>query len=340
MSRTQRKEKVISSRVNHLPPQLDDFTGLEWRLLDAADTQAFAALLHRIEQHDQIPYRTSLAEIEELLNCASMMRLLGGFINNTLRCYALVRIRRSEPDVALCQGGVDPVSRGRGLGAALVSWQTQQAQRLLAGCERHKRHIAFHVEDSNRELELHLRALGYTWTRTFYDLRAPVSNPPPEVKLDSFLTIVPWKNCEEEDILRVFNQIHADLTTGSLAVSLEQWLSGRTDFSPDWSFVALDHRADRPSIVGFIMASKYAQDWSVLGWREGTIDMLAVLPDYRGSSLAVALVGATMRAQARSGMEAVCAGLSSANHSQAIGVYDQLGFTTVGTTRLYELANW
>ena len=85
------------------------------------------------------------------------------------------------------------------------------------------------------------------------------------------------------------------------------------------------------------MASKYSQDWSVLGWREGSIDMLAVLPGYHDTNIASALVTASMKAQRDAGMEAVVAGMSSAASSSVMSVYDELGFSTVATSRMYTL---
>ncbi|MDO5721238.1 MAG: GNAT family N-acetyltransferase [Actinomycetaceae bacterium] len=326
----------------HLPSQVG---GFEWRLLNAADGPDFASILHRIEKYDSLPYRTSEAEVEELLVQASACTLVGGFVHGSIRCYGLVRIRNSRPNVAVCQGGVDPIMRGRGLGGLLVSWQTEEARRLLAGVDHPQKQILFYVEDGQVDLEGHLRLLGYEWAGSSYDLRAFLRDDgegetrPVEVPaLPSFLTLESWESLEEAQILAVANQVRLE-NNEEVPFTLESWLAGRDDFNPQWSFVAVDRSADRLRPVGFVMASKYSQDWSALGWREGTIDMLAVLPGYReGGRAAQALIAKSMSAQRQDGMEATAAGVSSSNSSQALSIYAALGFETVGTTRVYSKA--
>ena len=78
-------------------------------------------------------------------------------------------------------------------------------------------------------------------------------------------------------------------------------MQGRTAFAPEWSFVAVDRTGDRPRVAGFLLASRYEQDWAALGWREGYIDQLGVLSAWRETHVADALILASMWA-ARSAM--------------------------------------
>lgn len=326
-----------SAAANNLPPVPAQVGGFQWRMLTGGDTGAFANLLHRIEKHDSLPYRTCAGEIEEMVRQASACTLVGGFVHDQLRCYGLVRILSSQEDTAVCQGGVDPIMRGRGIGAILVSWQTAQARRMLTSLRSEAPQICFHVEQGHTDLEGHLRATGYQWERTFYDLRLFLNELTPADALPSFLTLEPWEDLPEESMLAVANQIRREHQDQD-PITIESWLAGRDEFAPQWSFVAVDRSADRLKPVGFVMASKYSQDWSALGWREGTIDMLAVLPGYReGDQAARALISRSLQAQLADGMEASSAGVSSANNSHALSVYEALGFNTVGATRVYTL---
>lgn len=291
-------------------------------------------MLHRIESHDELPYRTSTDEVEDFFRSTSEHSTIGGFVDDELYCYGYVRIKEDDDILATCQGGVDPQVRGRGIGRALVTWQTEEAKRLLGQTQAQSPKIAFQVEQGYSDLEAHLIDLGYEWARTFYDLRAPLDQAVQKIELGPFLTIKPWNDFDEEKIWQTASRV-AQENNSSSAQTMESWMAGRGAFRPDWSFVAVDTSGDRPLIAGFVMSSKYAQDWSVLGWREGTIDMLGLLQDYRDTHLAAALVAATMQAQLNDGMQAVSAGLSSRNHSAAISIYDSLGFTTVSTARLY-----
>jgi mycothiol synthase len=304
-------------------------------VLGKDDARALADLLHRIEKHDGLPYRTSIDEVVELFSTSASFTGIGGFVDGIMRAYGHIRVFDEEPVVASCQGGVDPQFRNLGLGASLVSWHTETAKATLAQIDADTKSIVFNVEEGHRSLEEHLLALGYEWSRSYYDLRAALDGELEDVELDAFTKIEPWGSVNDADIIKAVNRIALD-EDGREETS--KWsVEDRAGFTPEWSFVALDQRADRPQVAGFIMASKYAQDWSVLGWREGTIDMLAVLPDFRGSNIASALITATMRAQAEAGMEAVLAGLSSSASTSVMSVYDYLGFQTVATSRMYTL---
>ncbi|MDO5720079.1 MAG: GNAT family N-acetyltransferase [Actinomycetaceae bacterium] len=317
-----------------MPPT--ELPALEWRPLTSNDAEIFSSLLHRIETHDELPYRTSTDEVRDFFRSTMAHSTIGGFVAGELKAYGYVRIKEGAGAIATCQGGVDPDFRGLGIGRALVTWQTDEARRMLADAQLPQRHITFQVEQGHADLENHLIDLGYKWARSFYDLRAPLSADIHDIELGPFLRIEPWEAFEENVILQAANRVAQEQWNAS-PQTMELWMSGRGAFRPDWSFVAVDNSGDRPTIAGYIMASRYAQDWSVLGWREGTIDMLGVLNDYRDTHLASALVAQTMRTQMDAGMQAVSAGVTSTNHTAAISIYDSLGFTTVSTARLYTL---
>ena len=106
--------------------------------------------------------------------------------------------------------------------------------------------------------------------------------------------------------------------------------AGTHRFCPEWSFVAVDRTGDRPRVAGFLLASRYEQDWAALGWREGYIDQLGVLSAWRETRVADALILASMWAQKRDGMDRSGTGVGSANHTGALAVYDSLGFARSG----------
>lgn len=318
-----------------MPSQFDPSYSFEWRKLDVADARIVADLEHRIEKFDGISYRTSEDEVRELFSTSDEFYSIGGFIDGVLRMFAVVRVFREDPVTASCQGGVDPEFRHVGFGAALVEWQTATAHSALDRVEAGQKQILFNVEEGHRSLEVHLLERGYEWNRSYFDMRAALDADIEEVELDSFTTIEPWNHVSDEDIFKAMNRVSHDREGRG---ETSQWTaSDRAGFMPEWSFVALSHLADRPQVVGLVMASKYSQDWSVLGWREGSIDMLAVLPDFAGSNVARALISKTMDAQREAGMDAVVAGLSSSASTSVMSVYDSLGFTTVSTSRVYSL---
>lgn len=311
---------------------------VEWSELRLKDAKELQKLVHRIEAADGLPYRTSEAEIRELLSDSAKMISIGGRISGNLCCYAFVRLRETNLNHAMCQGGVDPLYRGKGIGKTLVAWLTDTARQALtehASADSTKV-VEFYVETGNLELEHHLTTLGYAWSRSFYDLRASLETPVSEIGLSSLYRIEPWEKHSEEAILDLENRISLE-ERNRIPQALSTWLSGRSNFRSDWSFVVVDCHTDRHCLVGFLMASAYQQDWEALGWNEGSIDQIGVLKEHGSEPIAESLIAATMRTQAAAGMKYTAISLSSTNASGALSVFKNLGFETVATAKLFSI---
>lgn len=316
--------------------------GIVWESLGPAHLHRLAALIARMEAQDNPPYRTSTEEVAEMLAEDRPWQGLAGFATRGIakgRMVAFGQVVLRQPGLVecMCQGGVDPSFRRIGLGGSLVGWQEAMARRMLEGVpDAERAQIAMQVEAGQDDLEEQLKLRGFHWARTYYELRADLSRIPESPDLGRYMTIEAWGPEWEEPARRASNRL-SELEWGRPPLTEEQWLTGRTAFAPEWSFVAVDRRGDRPRVVGFLLASKYVQDWAALGWREGYIDQMGVLEEARSTHAVDALIIASMRAMAAGGMERIGAGLGSANHSGALAVYDYLGFVTVGQTRLYAL---
>lgn len=316
--------------------------GVYWRELQRDDLHALSNLIARIEARDNPPYRTSCEEVEEMLSQASDWFGIAAFASRGMARGEMVAfmqmvVRHTGTIECLCQGGVDPRFRRIGLGGALVQWQTDAARNVhqLLPVEGQSGRVVTNVDPGNEELEDHLKRLGYHWSRTYYELRAELHDLPATPDLGSYLRIEEWGPQWEDPTRRAANRLNEQ--EWGRPLTEEQWLMGRTAFVPEWSFVAVDYRGDRPKVAGFLLASRYEQDWAALGWKEGYIDQMGVLADWRHAAVVDALIIATMHAQRRDGMERVGTGLGSGNQSSALAVYESLGFRVVGQTRLYAL---
>ncbi|WP_231550675.1 GNAT family N-acetyltransferase [Actinomyces polynesiensis] len=334
----------ISARVGAplqlpVPPSTH---GILWERLTADHSAALSNLFARIEATDNPPYRTSRDEVVEMLGPTGQWRGLAGYATRGIAkgqmvAYGLVGVRIAGHVECVCQGGVDPRFRRLGLGRSMIEWQTATARQMLAtNPGQGSAQIVMHVETGHEELEDHLESLGYHWARTYYELRADLEVLPAPPDLGSYLSVVPWSEDLEDLARRASNRL-SEQEWGRPPQSMEQWLMGRTGFVPEWSFVVMDRTGDRPQVAGFLLASRYEQDWAALGWREGYIDQMGVLQPWRHTRVADALIVASMTAQRRDGMDRAAAGLGSANHSGALVVYDSLGFRTVGQSRLYAI---
>lgn len=197
-------------------------------------------------------------------------------------------------------------------------------------------HIVTTVLEGDEEIGSHLVEMGFAPTRWFRELRRPLGLEIPRIDLDGFLSIEPWTPELDEAAWRAHNQAWSQ-GVGAGAMSLEEWRAGRTYFVPRWSFVALDRSGDRGRVAGYLLSSRYEQDWPALGWREGYTDMLGVLGEYRTRQVAPALLIAAMRAYATDRMEYAATGVDSANPTGALDLYEELGYTPTRGQVLYSL---
>ena len=302
----------LAGNQDSIPPFPPEHHGITWRLLTEDDLHALGALFARMEARDNPPYRTALAEVAEMLSSSTQWRgIVGiatkGMASGRMVAFAQTRLRASGRIECLCQGGVDPDFRRIGLGRALVDWQILSAKAMLERYEGNgARAIVSYVENWQDDLEGALKSQGFHWERTYYDLRAKLRPLPAQQQ-------------------------------GISAMTEEQWTMGRSSFVPEWSFIAVDRRSDRPRIAGFVLSSKYEQDWVALGWKEGYIDQIGVGDEWRTSRVLDALVATSMSAQAEDGMAHIATGIAQAEGSAMLSVFEYLGFRVVGQSRLYAI---
>jgi ribosomal protein S18 acetylase RimI-like enzyme len=322
------------------PPAL---LGLAWRSLGPPDLQALADLVARIEDYDNPPYRTTREEAAEYLEGAGRdprRNSLGGFDHaGVLRAYGFVRQPLGDERTvrAFLEGGVDPLWRRRGIGTALLAWQTARARQVLASTGKEvPGRIATFVDDGLVDKAAIVRAAGFEPRRFYTDMRRDLRVPIPEVGLRDGLVLVPWASELDDQVRLAHNDAFAD-HWGSEPHSPASWAEGRTYFAQEWSFVVLDRSNDRSPVAGYLLSSRYEQDWPSLGYTEGYIDLLGVRRAWRGKRVATALLTRAMRAYAEDGIEYAGLGVDTDNPSGAFGIYSALGFEPTHGSAMYSL---
>ena len=327
--------------VLHAGPRSGLSKELLWAPLGPADNAQLAALIARAEIIDNPPYRTTEEETREYFLDPVYSGVAGRDSNGVMRAFGLVRLRPAEYIYASVNGVVDPLWRGRGIGSSLLHWQNESARHLI-GVERanaleHRpaRIVATVLEHDKRFAE-HLMDLGFSAKRWYLEMRRPLSLPTESVELDRFLTIVPWTDELDKEVLRTQNSTFSQ-GWGFQEMSQEEWQSVHSFFRPDWSFVALDKSSDRTKIAGYLMSSCYEQDWEALGWSEGYTDTLVVGADYRQRHIGRALLTAALNAYTQADLDYAAAGVDTDNPTGAVHLYESLDYQPTQGTVLYAL---
>ena len=82
-------------------------------------------------------------------------------------------------------------------------------------------------------------------------------------------------------------------------------------------------------MVGFCLNKRYAADNAVNGRKEGWIDQLGTLAQWRGRGLASQLIVASLHALAAEGLTHAILSVDSDNPTGATRMYRRLGFETL-----------
>lgn len=311
-----------------------------WRVLDASDAQAILSLQRVVESHDRIPYRTTESEILELFDAAVPHSACGAFdTSGNLIAYGFVRVQITELATvrATCSGAVHPQWRDKALGTTIVVWQGDTARYLLAhsGFEGPAQIVHFADETAEEMIDILVRR-GFTARRWYTQMRRDVRQDIPLVQLGQYLTIEPWSPAWSDQARRAHNKAFLDY--GQLtAVTPEQWERKVSAVVPEWSFVAVDRSTDRARVAGFILASKWEEDWPALGWREGYIEALGVLSEWRGRGVGRSLLAHSMLAFRAAGMDFAGIDVDHDAPTGAQRLYAEIGFEPTHRTIMYAI---
>lgn len=310
--------------------QLPAHRALLWRPATAGDVPAWQRLVHRIERHDATAQRLRRQELHDLLLVGSWKRpqqesVLGLDRDGEPRAFGHVA-RRAGPERrrrVFCWGGVDPALRRRGIGAAVLAWQERVARVVAAGAPGEDGDVLrVHGEAEDEALRRLVLAAGFRSARTYLVMARELMTAPLDGAVGGPVQPIPYRPHDAETVRRLHNEAFA-AHWGSEPRSREEWerrTTGSSRFRPEWSRLMLagEH------VVGYAVCSRApASDG---GPCTGVIDALGVLPHWRGTGVARALLADVLRTMHRDGVRRAVLDVDAENTTGARRLYDGLGF--------------
>ncbi len=304
-------------------------SGVVVRPMCADDLEAVVGLQCRADTYDERPVVTTIDEMREELDdehvvLATDVRLAeaDGELVGYLYAYHLP----SEVMLERCYlfGAVDPAHRGRGIGRTLMAWgierATEQLRSSTSALPKVIRVDALAERDDTHRL---FGRMGFTPVRWFEELLRPLDELPERRVVDG-ISIVAWPHDRDDEIRAVKNTAFAD-HWGATPTSEYHWQQMVHGYGsrPDLSVVAIDASG---AVVAHCLCKRYPADDELLGRRDGWIDNLGTLPEWRGRGVASALIVEALHRFAAEGISHASIGVDADSPTGAARLYRSLGF--------------
>ena len=228
----------------------------------------------------------------------------------------------------MASGCVHPRLRGRGIGRALIGWETARCGELHR--ERHPEmpgRFGIGAPSANTSLERLVQRLGFQPVQYYFVMRRPLTDLPP-VRAVEGVDLVPFDADRDEEVRRVHNLAFVDHfgTAERDAYAWQTWFTGQKAFRPELSWLALADGA----VVGYSLVYEHDADTEATGVREAYLGQVGVLPAARGRGVASACIVASLHAAAADGMGRAGLTVDTHNTTGALGLYEHLGFVVEG----------
>jgi ribosomal protein S18 acetylase RimI-like enzyme len=218
---------------------------------------------------------------------------------------------------------VDPKFRRRGIGRALLEWQSDAGTALLQQYEHDlPRFLFLNSWDWLESDHAFYRSHGFEEMRYFAEMLRPLDDLPP-LAIPVGVSLEDWRDEFAEATRVLVNSAFAD-HWGSTPVPADAWPHrlARAGVRLDLSVVALVDG----SVVGAAINGVYPSDFASSGRREGWIETLGVASDFRRRGIAAALITASLHKFVADGLTHAMLGVDSDNPTGAYGLYERLGF--------------
>jgi mycothiol synthase len=320
-------------------PELPELpTGLTARPLRADDMSAVADLLAAAEPLDRTGEHEDAEGLAEFLinDRVDLDRdTVAVLAGDDLVAYASTVDLGDHRDefAVMLSGCVRPDRRERGIGRALIGWQTARSGELHR--ERHPGmpgRFAVGVAAANTSLERLVQRAGFEPVQYYFVMRRPLEALPPLRSVDG-VDLVPFDVARDEEVRRAHNRAFVDHfgTAERDAYAWQTWFTGQKAFRPELSLLALADGA----VVGYSLVYEHDADTAATGVREAYIGQAGVLPDCRGRGVASACIVASLHAAAADGMDRAGLTVDTHNTTGALGLYERLGFAVEGRETIW-----
>lgn len=306
--------------------------GIQARPIDKGDVEAWAALTAAKEKVDQEGENFSAEDLAEALDRPgrNMARdSIGLWEDGRMIGYGVLHVSPSVVDVdrVRTEGAVDPERRRSGLGTALMRWLIQRAGEVHAATHAQTPGLVCAGASSDNVSATSLfEGLGFTPERFFFDMRRQLDQPVPDTAVAGGLRLTPYDPAHDEALRLAHFEAFSD-HWGWSPPTPELWRSrsiGSRAFRGAQSYLVLDGE----TVAAYVNCYEWEADTEATGVRELYIGQVGTRRAYRGRGLARATIAKVLTEGAQAGYQRAGLGVDADNPTGALGLYENLGFST------------
>jgi ribosomal protein S18 acetylase RimI-like enzyme len=296
-----------------------------WRAAELTDIDEITGLFEAIEKTAPIGMETAAGDVQDRLSASRL----------DLRADTLVGVDTAGALCAYAEAADMGIGAGQfrvrltcALRPELDSDSMRFALRWLTGraqSMRHERHpdlpgvCAVRCAAVDQAKLDAFTAAGFEVDHWHRDMIRDITLPAPATEPPDGVAVLIYDPKYSEATRLAQNDAYAD-DSHALLLSAEDWprhVTGRADFSPSTSFLALDG----PEVVAFLC--------STAGDGEGIVHILGTRPPWRGRGLGASLISRALTAYQQAGLTTARVQVCSSN-TRAVGLYTKLGFSPSG----------
>lgn len=311
---------------------------LDRRPLVPGDAGDWAALLAAIQDADKSDEYSSEEDLLEEFGWPGEDFTRGSiaiYDGRTMVGYGVLTSRSEAGPVHDMRhgGGVHPSYRGRGLGAELLAWAEQTAVplhndrfpgrplSLSSGC----------LSSNAGAVALHEQR-GYRPVRWFHSMMRDLSAVIPRAVMPAGVQITGYTPDMAEHARLVRNEAFRD-HWGSTETSAELWAHflASAAFRPEFSFMAYAG----PEPLGMLISREHDAYNTRTGHRDLYISLVGTRAAGRKRGIATALLITAMSAARAAGYDQASLGVDADSLTDAVRLYEHVGFTVALTWTVY-----
>ncbi|HVM30945.1 MAG TPA: GNAT family N-acetyltransferase [Candidatus Limnocylindrales bacterium] len=221
-------------------------------------------------------------------------------------------------------GSADPEWRRRGIGAALLAENIQQARRLAASHDTGRRKVLGSWSGATQTGDIALlERSGFRQVRWFFEMTRPTLDDIPEVPMPDGIEVREVKAADTKAVWDADVEAFQDHWGGfdGSEQSMRRFMDS-PEFDPSLWVIAFDGE----QIAGGVINGIYPEENEALGLRRGWLDSVFTRRAWRRRGLARALIARSLLKLRQRGMSSAVLGVDADNPTGALGLYESVGF--------------